>query len=413
MALTKNAVCPFCGLGCDDIAIERTETGITPQPTGCPQADSLFQRSASPGSGPRVGGAPASLEEAVAAAARHLAGRRAPLIAGMQTDVAGVLAALSLADRIGATVDHRHSEGLFRNLAVLQRLGWTVTTFAEVRNRADLILVVGPDPVASYPRFWERWVAPAPALLPEGSRRQVVFLGGTPEPKTIDDLGGAPETVAEGAGINDSVTALRLALDGSGTEAFVDLGRRLLTARYAVVVWAAGMFGGEASDLTVESIVRLVRTVDTTTRCSGLPLSGTDNLAGANYACVWRTGFPLRTSFAGGLLSHDPDAMSWARRLPGSDAVLWISSFRHETPAADIARAKGPVVALATPETTFDKEPDVFIPVGTPGIDHAGDVFRSDSVLALHARALIDRGLPRAADVLDRIGASLTEAPAC
>ena len=48
-------------------------------------------------------------------------------------------------------------------------------------------------------------------------------------------------------------------------------------------------------------------------------------------------------------------------------------------------------------------EPALFIPVGTPGIDHAGDVFRADSVVALHAGALIDRGLPSVADVIGRM----------
>jgi formylmethanofuran dehydrogenase subunit B len=172
----------------------------------------------------------------------------------------------------------------------------------------------------------------------------------------------------------------------------------------------------------VESIVRLIRTVDTTTRCSGLPLSGTDNLAGANYATLWRTGFPLRTSFAGGTLRHDPDSLAWHRRLPTADALLWISSFRAELPSLDSA---GPVVALAVPETSFAREPDVFIPVGTPGIDHPGDVFRSDGVLTLRAKALIERGLPRTAEVLKRIDAAVkadvkanmnpgaTGAPAC
>jgi formylmethanofuran dehydrogenase subunit B len=257
-------------------------------------------------------------------------------------------------------------------------------------------------------------VAPKPAYLPEGTAREVVFLGGAPAADTVTALGRAPTCIAEGADITDSVTALRLAVEGRGDGAFADLAKRLLGARYAVVVWAAGMFSEAGSDLTVESIVRLVRTVDITTRCSGLPLSGTDNLAGANYACVWRTGFPLRTSFEGGSLRHDPDGLAWHRRMGTADAVLWISSFRAEVPAID---STGPSVVLAPPETSFEREPDVFIPVGTPGIDHAGDVFRSDGVLTLHANPLIDRGLPSTVDVLKRIdatlAATLTESGSC
>jgi formylmethanofuran dehydrogenase subunit B len=62
---------------------------------------------------------------------------------------------------------------------------------------------------------------------------------------------------------------------------------------------------------------------------------------------------------------------------------------------------------LAPPETIVAPEPALFIPVGTPGIDHPGDVFRADSVVALHAGSLIDRGLPSVAGVIGRMLAAL------
>jgi hypothetical protein len=47
----------------------------------------------------------------------------------------------------------------------------------------------------------------------------------------------------------------------------------------------------------------------------------------------------------------------------------------------------------------FDKQPDVFIPVGTPGIDHAGHAYRLDNVVAIRLKKLRESGLPSTADV--------------
>ncbi|PWC88391.1 formylmethanofuran dehydrogenase [Azospirillum sp. TSH100] len=409
MTFHPDTLCPFCGLGCGDIGIDRGEAGISARPTGCPQADRLFHRSAPVPTDGRMGGTPLSIDDAIAKAAQLLGASRAPLIAGLAADVNGVLAALTLAERIGATVDHERSDALFRNLAVLRRFGWSVTTLAELRNRCDLVLVAGPDPAAAFPRLWERWVAPEPAFVPGGAR-SIIFLGGDPLPETVQCLGGRIETSGlsgeAGQDLTTLVGRLRTALAGRAAqnEPMTALAARLRAARYAVVAWAAGLFDGPQPDMIVEGLVRLVRSVDGTTRCAGLPLAGADNLIGANQACGWRTGFPLRTGFEGGAPLHDPERFAWQTRLRDADVTLWISAFR---PALPSFTTGGSVIMLAPPEMTVMPEPALFIPVGTPGIDHAGDVFRTDGVVALHADALIDRGLASVADVIGRILAAL------
>lgn len=408
MTFHPDILCPFCGLGCGDVGIDQDDSGIAPRPSGCPQADRLFRRSAAVPTDARMSGTAVSMDDAIAEAARLLAESHAPLIAGLATDVDGVLSVLTLAERIGATVDHERSDALFRNLAVLRRFGWSTTTLAELRNRCDLVLVVGPDPAAAFPRLWERWVVPEPAFTPDGAR-SVVFLGGEPLPETAQLLGGQIETVDPGArDLAMLVTGLRTALAGRAAagDPMTELAARLRAARYTVVIWAAGLFQGPQPDMIVEGLVRLIRTVDGTTRCSGLPLSGADNLIGANQACGWRTGFPLRTGFDAGLPLHDPERFDWRRRLQDADVTLWISAFRPEMPEFS---TNGTVIILAPPEMTITPEPALFIPVGTPGIDHAGDVFRADSVVALHAGMLIERGLPSVAGVIGRILAALDQ----
>ncbi len=68
-----------------------------------------------------------------------------------------------------------------------------------------------------------------------------------------------------------------------------------------------------------------------------------------------------------------------------------------------------PTVALVRPG---DPPPaaEVVIPVGVPGLDHAGSLFRTDSVVAVPVRPLRDLGLPSAASVLRAVRARLPAA---
>jgi formylmethanofuran dehydrogenase subunit B len=52
---------------------------------------------------------------------------------------------------------------------------------------------------------------------------------------------------------------------------------------------------------------------------------------------------------------------------------------------------------------TFEQTPEVYIPVGVPGIDHAGHTYRMDNVVAIRLFKLREVGLPSTAQVLGSI----------
>lgn len=56
---------------------------------------------------------------------------------------------------------------------------------------------------------------------------------------------------------------------------------------------------------------------------------------------------------------------------------------------------------------TFAQEPEVFIPVGTPGIDHSGHAYRMDNVVAIRLKKLRDSGLPSTSEVVTAIQQAL------
>ncbi|MFZ1070664.1 MAG: formylmethanofuran dehydrogenase, partial [Methyloceanibacter sp.] len=86
------------------------------------------------------------------------------------------------------------------------------------------------------------------------------------------------------------------------------------------------------------------------------------------------------------------------------DLLVWIASISPDLspPDTDI-----PTIVLGTPGLKLPRQPAVFIPVGTPGVDHAGRLVRCDSVVSLPLKNLHRAELPRAADVLGSIEAAL------
>jgi formylmethanofuran dehydrogenase subunit B len=87
-----------------------------------------------------------------------------------------------------------------------------------------------------------------------------------------------------------------------------------------------------------------------------------------------------------------------------ADALLWVSSFneKHMPPESAV-----PTVVLGRTGMNFSKEPDVYIPVATPGIDHSGHVYRTDNVVALPLRKLRESVLPSVAQVVAEIEKAL------
>ena len=110
----------------------------------------------------------------------------------------------------------------------------------------------------------------------------------------------------------------------------------------------------------------------------------------------------MRTSYARSYPEHDPYHFSADRLLASgeADALFWVSSFNPDrTPPA----ARIPTVIFGHARMKLDKEPDVFIPIGTPGADHKGVMFRTDNVVSLPLQKLRNSTLPTLAEVLSAI----------
>jgi len=408
----ENVTSPFCGIGSDDLKIKVSGERVEVLENGDPVTKSAFEQPLG-GTSPKIDGQAVSLEQAIGKAAGILRNAELPLLAGLATDVAGMRTALSLADRLGAVVDNMNSPASMRNLLVLQDSGWMTTTLAEVKNRADLFVAVGVDVEALFPRFFERhiWID---GMFIYHASREVVYLGKAPSGDApVSPDGRKPQVLAcRDEDVPAVVAMLRLlvndrpvAVDSVGGIAISDLktlAERLKQARYAVVAWAAGALAWDHAELTVQMTCEMIKDLNRSTRCSGLPLGGKEGDQTANQVCGWQTGFPVRTRFTRGIPEYDPYLNATDRLLQSRevDALLWLSAYNsnHLPPPTGV-----PTIVIGRSGMSFQQPPQVYIPVGVPGIDHAGHTYRLDNVVAVRLHKLRDCGMPSSAEVLQAI----------
>ncbi|MCA1788738.1 MAG: hypothetical protein LC667_02455 [Thioalkalivibrio sp.] len=323
------------------------------------------------------------------------------MIAGLSADVAALRAALDLAETIGAVVDHVHGDALARGLAVLQGSGWSSSCLHEVRNRATLVVLVGRALPERYPRLMERVLEAGPGLFTE--RRRVVMIDALPLeregidhlPCSLSDLGTMAATLR--ALLTDR-PVMASPVPGLSLGTLRDFLDSVVDARYSVFVTAPGLMEFPHAELALEALSGFIQAVNGHTRSTLVSLGGGDGDTGACNVAAWKSGFPLRVDFSQGPPIFDPHLHSTARLAQdGCDALLWLSSVGTHTPpqTAGVDR-----IVLARPDVPPAADDAVYIPVGIPGVDYEGHVFRGDGTGVIPLTALREATYPSAVDVI-------------
>jgi formylmethanofuran dehydrogenase subunit B len=358
-----------------------------------------------------IAGTPAALETAIAEAAKLLAASRHPLIAGLGTDVAGARAAIALAQRAGAVIDHMNSGALLRDLDVMRSSGVVLTTPGETQVRADTLLLVGPGLAETWPELPHRLLGRMqPSQRDVGIERRIFWLCPGRDLEMVTSAGATVEAIdKEPRHLPALLAALRARIAGRPTgkarvssRMLDQVSNGLKTARFGVAIWSATTL----DVLAIEMMCGLVNDLNAKTRFSSLPLAPADNAMGVLQTCGWMTGFPMRTGFGRGFAEHDPWLFD-GRRLVDSretDCVLWISAYRAMAPEWSEAP---PTIALTGQDESFRAPPRVHIRVGCPGIDHAA----VQHLALTGALAAVEATQPSdaisAADAITRIASAL------
>jgi formylmethanofuran dehydrogenase subunit B len=387
------ATCPACGLLCDDINVNDTSTNT------CGKSIAFFTQSTNAAS-PTIDGKVVSLAQATTRISEIIKASKQPLLSGLSTDIAGFRAAYQLAEKNKITLGHMNATTTWRNMKVLQSTGWQTTTLTEVKNRADVIVCIGTDVVKHNPRFFERVVWPKNALFVDSQTRDIIYLGGesldtshgdSPTGKKATVLPCDPALLPEvTSALNALVTGKPLKASqvaGIQMSALVDVAERLKQAKYAVLVWISKDFDYMHAELTIQQITQTVAALNESTRAGGLALGGSDGDTTVNYAHAWLSGLAIGEE-----------------TLPVHDTLIWVNSFSPDKTTPDTGV---PTVVIGNSNIRFETEPDVFIPIATPGLDCMGTMIRVDSNVILPLKQTRETNLPTLAEVLAQVEASL------
>lgn len=412
-AAHTNVPSPFCGLATDDLQIEADGDRVRVVANGDAVTVAGFELPVTDRT-PRVAGRAAGLDDACERAAELIRDSACPVFSGFGTDVADTRAALALIDRCRGIFDQERAEAGLRNLLVLSDSGWIATTLGEVKNRVDVLVAFGTDIESAFPRFFDRFIWTGETLFDEDpGRREIIYIGKAPSGRAAHAPDGrAPMVLPCEADYLPEVAAVLCALlrgtplqatevGGLSVDALRRVADRLREARYSVVTWAARQLDFPHAELTIQALCAAVVELNKTTRSAVLPLGGQNGDRTASQVCAWQTGYPTRVDFARGYPHYDPYLNSTARLLQTGEADLlcWISSLGTRPPPQTTV----PTIVIARSGIELGYEPEVFIPIGVPGIDHAGLMYRCDNVVAMPLYQLRESGLPTACDVLQRI----------
>jgi formylmethanofuran dehydrogenase subunit B len=413
----EHATCLACGCLCDDIRVVVEGGRIVEVENACSIGRPWFL-APRPGEGlpmSSIDGRPADRDEAIARAAEILGGARSPVVWGLSgSTVEGVASALAIADRIGAVVDLAGSTEGASRLSAFQRVGQVSASLGEVKDRADLVIFWGVDPLATHPRHWERYsVEPRGRFVPEGraGRFVIVVNAGPSETSRAADL-FVPvasdrqvealevlRALVRGVAIDPDCATHSAGLPFPTLEGLAAL---MKAAHYGAVFFGPGLGGSRAS----EALLRLVRDLNEGRRFVGLELGGPGNHPGASSVLAWQAGAPSAVDFGLGHPRHLPREATLVDRLKSGevDAVLIVANDpAGELPPDALAQLTGiPSILIAPGATAPGRSASVAFDVARPGLEVGGTVARVDGVM-LPLRSAIDSGLPSDRDVLNEI----------
>jgi formylmethanofuran dehydrogenase subunit B len=326
-------------------------------------------------------------------AAGLLSRARLPLVTGLRTDIAGVVAAVRLAERIGGVLDHDASAACLDEGAVLKDIGLMFVTPAAAYREADTLLIVGEGALQkaleNQQFFSERLKHVVAVGAPERAVRKAETIA-----LMADVAGFAAQLATVRARVNGR--PLTRGFDVSATGRGIEV---LTSAHYGVVLWSPDELGA----LEIEMLMGLVKDLNESTRWSALATTADQTAVGATMALGWMTGFPLRTSFARGYAEHDPWRFEGRRLVESGEAdiAVWISA-SSSPPPEWLARV--PTIALSSSERTATALTFV---IGEPGRDHDGVLYDAAIGTLVERRAATPTNLRSAASVLTLIRQAL------
>lgn len=403
----EDVVCTFCGCCCDDLIVSVKGNRIVDVRNACALGLSKFlhmneNRLLKPKIGRSTSAKDVSLSEAIDVVVDLLKNSCYPLFYGWAcTSCEAILLGLDLAEALGGAIDNTSIVCHGPTILAGQELGLVTATLGQVKNRADLVIYWGCNPVEAHPRHIARYSAYARGRFIEGRRMRkvvVVDVRRTPTARIADlfieiEPGYDYEVLSA---LKMLVRDLDLEVDevgGVAVSKLEELADMMVEARFGVIFFGTGLTMSRGRDKNVEAAIELVRYLNFKTKFVLIPMRGHFNVTGANEVFTWRTGYPVSVDFSQGYpryLPGETNAVDILRRGECDLFFVVASDPVSHLPRRAVEHLNNiPVVALDPKITPTVYVSDVAIPVAYTGIEVEGSIYRMDTV-PLRSKKIVD-----------------------
>ncbi|MFZ3383562.1 MAG: formylmethanofuran dehydrogenase subunit B [Candidatus Methanoperedens sp.] len=422
MTVITDALCPFCGCLCDDLTIVVENNKITDVKQACKlgsakimghhRIEAPMMRKDKNSEFREV-----SYEEAINEAANILANSKRPLLYGWASAVCEVhKKGILLAEELGAIIDNTATVCHAPSTLAVHEKGLPSATLGQIKNRADVIVFWGSNPVHAHPRHMGRYSVFAKGLFSEKGRkgRKVVVV----DVRKTETANMADEFVQLEQGSDYLVvSALRAILSGHADvvpesvggvskEQLTKLVDTLKTGKFVGIFFGMGLTQSKSRYKNIDNAISLVTELNAFTKCVITPMRGHYNVTGFGNVCAWETGFATAVDFARGAPYYNPGetAANDVLLRQETDAAMIIAGDAGAHFPGDSVRhmARIPIIQIDPYWNATTEVANVVIPVAICGVEVEGTAYRMDGV-SLRMRKMIEPTHPPDTEILEKI----------
>ena len=401
-----NFTCPFCSLLCDDVKLTLKNNNFKPLNSNCSILSHSLKKEIKDQFA-RINGEKTNITEAINSLSFLLKKSKSTLFAGMATDIKGTKATIKIADKFKCIIDHFSGDNYVKNIKSVQEVGGFFLTLSELKNRSDTIIIIQSSN-NELPRLFEKYIF-SKKTINNLKKRKVIFIGNKIPQFLCKNKKRLNFDFIKLNSINllNFIANLRNSINSEISEIkdkkIVNLLKLLKQTNYGSILWSIKELDNSISDLIITEINLLIQDLNKFTRFAGLSITGSDHILTVNEVLLWQTGFPIRTSFEKGFPVHDINQFSTKSLIDNKEIELaiWVNSFNEKK---IIINKKIKNVLIGIPSHPQKKDVDIFIPVGTPGLDHDSHLLRIDKVVSLPLKKIRNISLPSVDFILNKVG---------
>ncbi|VVB97499.1 Formate dehydrogenase subunit alpha [uncultured archaeon] len=431
--IITDALCPFCGCLCDDITVVVEDNRIIEAKHACILGSAKILGQCRLGAknigthrtikepliraGKNEDFREVSYDEAIDEAAKILAVSKRPLLYGWasascEVHEKGIL----LAEELGAIIDNTSSVCHGPTGLAIHEKGMPSATLGQIKNRSDVIVFWGCNPVHAHPRHMSRYSSFARGFFTGTGRRgrKVIAV----DVRKTHTSGVADEFVEVQQGSDYlMISALRAILSGHtdvvpekvgnvNKEQLIKIIDTLKSAKFGVMFFGMGLTQSKSRYKNIDNAISLVTELNSFTKFVLMPMRGHYNVTGFNQVCTWETGFATSVDFSRDAPYYNPGETSANDVLYREEvdaAMIIAADAAAHFPASSVRHlAKIPVIQIDPHWNPTTEIANVVIPTAICGIEAGGTAYRMDGV-SLRLRKMIESKHPGDEEVLEKL----------